>query len=349
MSKFPKHTEQQNVDGAVVQRRVDEAAEVLLKYRNTTTNVHPLIVQLCRCELSDGEEDKEAAKVGDGREKREKSPPEPIFRANEHNVQFDPDKYLDGFYKSAREDTAMQIVLFFLPGMICRLPNNIETMLDLGAGPTVYIPLSARNHVTSFFSADYAQVNRQRLVEWIEGKNSFDWAEICKWIANIEASNETPAQMQEKTRKKMRAVLEVNVHERPVVRAVDYRVDEQLDVPEQFELVATVFCMEYSCEDLDGYRRAINGACGLIKPGGWLLQGGIFHATEYCFGGKRFSSHFLRRDDVFMALKENGMCTQKGTTTHDEFHFITHEDIFLLLSKKVGNAEAAVTAGQTHD
>uniref|UniRef100_A0A914GSE8 Uncharacterized protein n=1 Tax=Globodera rostochiensis TaxID=31243 RepID=A0A914GSE8_GLORO len=338
MSKFPKQTEQQNVDGA------DEAAEVLLNYRNTTTNVHPLIVQLCRCELSDddGEKDKEA-KVG---EEREKSPPEPIFRADEHNVQFDPDKYLDGFYKSAREDTAMQIVLFFLPGMICRLPNNIETMLDLGAGPTVYIPLSARNHVTSFFSADYAQVNRQRLVEWIEGRNSFDWAEICKWIANIEANNETPAQMQEKTRKKMKAVLEVNVHERPVVRAVDYRVDEQLDVPEQFELVATVFCMEYSCEDLDGYRRAINGACGLIKPGGWLLQGGIFHATEYCFGGKRFSSHFLRRDDVFMALKENGMCTQKGAT-HDQFHFITHEDIFLLLSKKVGNAEADVTAGQT--
>lgn len=64
--------------------------------------------------------------------------------------QFDPDKYLEvsnigfkllpnlkyskGFYKSAREDTAMQIVLFFLPGMICRLPRTIKTMLDLGAG-----------------------------------------------------------------------------------------------------------------------------------------------------------------------------------------------------------------------
>ncbi|KAL3090099.1 hypothetical protein niasHS_006551 [Heterodera schachtii] len=302
--------------------------EQKLNYQNTRTNVHPLIVQLCRCELDEEEEKGGKGKATEA--KREKSPPEPIFRAEEHNVQFDPDQYLDGFYKSAREDTAMQIVLFFLPGMICRLPNNIETMLDLGAGPTVYIPLCARNHVASFFSSDYAQANRKRLIDWVEGRNRFDWTEICKWIANIEANNESAAQIQEKTRKKMRAVLEVTI---------DYRADERVEVPEQFELVATVFCMEYSCEDLDGYRRAISGACGLIKPGGWLLQGGIFHATEYSFGGKRFSSHFLRREDVFMALKENGMCSQKGAT-HDEFHFITHEDIFLLLAKKVGTSAA---------
>lgn len=49
-------------------------------------------------------------------------------------IQFDPDKYLEGFYKSAREDVAMQIVLFFMPGMVCRLPRDIGTMLDLGAG-----------------------------------------------------------------------------------------------------------------------------------------------------------------------------------------------------------------------
>lgn len=92
-------------------------------------------------------------------------------------IQFDPDKYLDGFYKTEKEDTAMQIVLFFLPGMVCRLPRDIGTLLDLGAGwsrkhlprtlklsknssgPTVYIPLATRNHVSAFYSADYAQVS----------------------------------------------------------------------------------------------------------------------------------------------------------------------------------------------
>ena len=48
--------------------------------------------------------------------------------------QFDPTEYLESFYKSAAEDTAMNIVLFFLPGILYRLPEKIRTVLDLGAG-----------------------------------------------------------------------------------------------------------------------------------------------------------------------------------------------------------------------
>ena len=116
-----------------------------MNYRNDATPVHPLIVQLYRCELD--EEENEDGKKKNEEPKKEKSPPDPIFRAEEHDrqvvllmsskncgIKFDPDKYLEGFYKSPREDVAMQIVLFFLPGIVCRLPRNIATMLDLGAG-----------------------------------------------------------------------------------------------------------------------------------------------------------------------------------------------------------------------
>ncbi|CAK5010380.1 unnamed protein product [Meloidogyne enterolobii] len=308
----------------------EEIPEDGLNYKNTTTNVHPLIVQLYRCEL---DEDNNKEENKNKNKEKEKSPPDPIFRADEHDKQFDPDKYLEGFYKSPREDVAMQIVLFFLPGMVCRLPKTIGTMLDLGAGPTIYIPLVLRNHIESIFSSDYSPQNRQRVIDWIFAKNSFDWSEICCWIAGIEARHEKPLQMQDFTREKMRAVLEVNVQKRPVIQSIEWKAENLKEIPKQFDLVTTVFCMEYSCETLEGYKRAINGACGLIKPGGWLLQGGIFHATEYRFGGKRFSSHFLTKEHVLTALEENGMETIKGED-YDQFHFITHDDIFLLLSKK---------------
>lgn len=97
------------------------------------------------------------------------------------------------------------------------------------------------------------------------------------------------------------------MHKRPVIQGVEWTAEgisaDEPELPEQFDLVATVFCMEYSCETLEGYKRAIQGACGLIRKGGWLIQGGIFHATEYCFGGKRFSSHFLTREHVFSTLQ----------------------------------------------
>ncbi|KHJ83923.1 NNMT/PNMT/TEMT family protein [Oesophagostomum dentatum] len=83
---------------------------------------------------------------------------------------FDPNAYLESFYKTASEDTAMQIVLFFLPGILYRLPRPIRTVLDLGAGPTVYIPIALRNQALQIFTSDYAQVNRDVLQSWIEDR-----------------------------------------------------------------------------------------------------------------------------------------------------------------------------------
>ncbi|VDO58376.1 unnamed protein product [Haemonchus placei] len=183
--------------------------------------------------------------------------------------KFDPLAYLESFYKTASEDEAMQVVLFFLPGMIYRLPPTITTALDLGAGPTVYLPIALRQRALEIFTSDYAKLNRDVLQSWIEDKSVFDWSNVCKWIANIEASEDSPSVMQQAAREKVKAVLE--------------------------------------------------------------LQGGVTDATTYNFGGKVFKCHRLQRSHIEDSLKENGM----AITSVDGYKFITHDDIFLLISKKV--------------
>ncbi|PAV59114.1 hypothetical protein WR25_10799 [Diploscapter pachys] len=178
---------------------------------------------------------------------------------------------------------------------------------------------SASEHHDKFVPQDY-----------LEG--SFDWTEVCKWIANIEATMETPQQMQDKARSKMRAVLEVNVHETPVVRNVAWKVDDSIQVPAKFQVVTTVFCLEYSCETLEGYMRAVKSACSLIEDGGYLIQGGVLEATTYSFGGTRFKCHYLKKSHIIESLKQNGMAHE-----NEHFKFITHDEIFLLVSKKVGS------------
>lgn len=62
-----------------------------LNYKNNATPIHPLIAQLYRCELEDGEESKE---IEDEKEpKKEKSPPQPIYRADEHDRQVELSLY----------------------------------------------------------------------------------------------------------------------------------------------------------------------------------------------------------------------------------------------------------------
>ena len=76
------------------------------------------------------------------------------------SLQFCPIGYLNDFYKSAKEDEAMTIILFFLPGILYRLPPRLGTALDLGAGPTVYMQLALRNRVDNFWTSDFAEASR---------------------------------------------------------------------------------------------------------------------------------------------------------------------------------------------
>ncbi len=63
------------------------------------------------------------------------------------------------FYVSAKEDEAMSVMLFFLPGILYRLPKEVSTLLDLGAGPTIYVPLAVRNRADNVYTSDYSKVD----------------------------------------------------------------------------------------------------------------------------------------------------------------------------------------------
>jgi hypothetical protein len=177
---------------------------------------------------------------------------------------------LEGFYKTAKEDTAMQVVLFFLPGILYRLPEKIENLLDLGA---VYIPIAVRKRAENIFTSDYAEVNRQTLKNWIENKSEFDWTNVCTWLSNIEATNESPKMMQELARSKMRGIFSVNVHKDTVIQEIFYQNPEyKKEIPKKFDVLTTVFCLEYASETLEEYQNAVKNATNLIKNGGYLVR-----------------------------------------------------------------------------
>ncbi|MFH4976862.1 hypothetical protein AB6A40_003571 [Gnathostoma spinigerum] len=254
-----------------------------------------------------------------------------LYAANEHNTKFDALEYLNGFYSSATNDLAMQTVLFFLPGLCYCLPESIRTLLDLGAGPTVYIPITLRKRAERIYTSDYAECNRKILTKWANSELSFDWGNICDWIEKIEASNESAEEMQSLTRRKLKAVLQVNVFNESVIESVHFQNDPNEKIPRQFHVVASIFCLEYASETYEQYQTAVRHTVGLIETGGYLVQGGVLNENEYSFGDCRFRCHKLTRSQVIGTLKECGMETNKGVN----FKLIVSNDIFLLVSRKL--------------
>ncbi|ETN79135.1 NNMT/PNMT/TEMT family protein [Necator americanus] len=140
-----------------------------------------------------------------------------------------------------------------------------------------------------------SETHRRIVPRVLEPASAFDWSNVCRWISNIEASDDEPAVMQQKAREKVNAVLEVNVHETPVIRGIHWK-REGTKIPEKFQ-----------------------------------IQGGVMDATSYNFGGKKFKCHCLKRIHIEESLRDNGM----AISADDGYKFITHEDIFLLISRKM--------------
>ncbi|VDP15085.1 unnamed protein product [Onchocerca flexuosa] len=250
--------------------------------------------------------------------------------AAEQAVNFTPDEYLQAFYSMPTSDVAMHTILFFLPGIPYWIPEKIRTLLDLGAGPTVYVPITFRKHATHIYSADYAENSCDMLKNWAENKSSFEWTEVCKWIACIEDSNESPAVMEQTARSKFKAVLRADVHAEPIIKCVHYKCSDNDDIPRQFHVVVSIFCLEYSSENLESYRHAVRNAVNLIEPNGFLIQGGVLQENDYYFGNRRYKCHHLTREQVIESLKENNMAVEKD----GNFKWFEFDKVFLLIARK---------------
>lgn len=51
-----------------------------------------------------------------------------------------------------------------------------------------------------------------------------------------------------------------------------YKCSDNDDIPQQFHVVVSIFCLEYSSENLEGYRHAVRNAVNLIEPNGFLVS-----------------------------------------------------------------------------
>lgn len=205
-------------------------------------------------------------------------------------------------------------------------------MLDLGAGPTVYVPMVFRQRVDEIYTSDFAPANRAELRRWWQDEpGQFDWSAVCAWISGIETTDQGHSRraIEQATRAKIRAVLAIDVHNDESVVDRSLTFPPEAIVPQQFDIIATVFCLEYASETSEQYGKAVRNALKLLKPGGYLIQGGVLHAKNYSFAGHRWRCHFLRETELRQRLAENGM-----ETSGDGFKLICREEIFVLVSRK---------------
>ncbi|KAK6027584.1 NNMT/PNMT/TEMT family protein [Ostertagia ostertagi] len=149
--------------------------------------------------------------------------------------------------------------------------------------------------------ADYLPQNRKELSRWCGGRSNFDWSEPLKMILSQEGNSWNDLdEMITLTRQKVRGVHHCDCLKSP-------SIDAPAELQGRFDVVVTIFCVEYCCKTYEEYKKAIKNVADQIAPGGFLVMGGILEETWCAFGGRVFSCLYITRNRCLNALDEAGV------------------------------------------
>uniref|UniRef100_F1L9I4 Methyltransferase n=1 Tax=Ascaris suum TaxID=6253 RepID=F1L9I4_ASCSU len=217
----------------------------------------------------------------------------------------------------------MQLVLTFLPNIAARI-GNVESLLDFGAGPTIHVAVAFRNTANNIYLADYLPQNREELLRWLNHTARFDWSTTIKKIATIEGlAWSNVQQMETDAHSKVRGVFHCDCFKRPSVNAPPSLLNK-------FDVVTTIFCIEYCCNTIDEYKSAVANVAEQVKPGGFLMMGAILKETWCSFGGRKFTCLYIDEELVVSTLRECGFLIDDPHSTC----LFNHESILVLCSRK---------------
>ncbi|PAV65432.1 hypothetical protein WR25_12525 [Diploscapter pachys] len=184
-------------------------------------------------------------------------------------------------------------------------PNERQTLLDIGAGPTVYSALCFRDVVNEVYLTDYVEKNLDRVKEWLAGNTTHDWKPTIKVILRTEGGNFLQQGIIETSEEKARGVVKcggiyfADVHQNPVVPSMEGR---------QVDILLTIFTLESACQTYEQYKVCVKNMMNHLRPGGRFILGSVLEDDEYNSGRSvMFTLLNLTETKILDALEEVGI------------------------------------------
>ncbi|KAK0418561.1 hypothetical protein QR680_013641 [Steinernema hermaphroditum] len=262
-----------------------------------------------------------------------------VFGPKDYLSHFDPEAYLQFYYSSESMSQGTRVSLFVLPIFAHILAETVpekerSSLVDMGAGPTIYSAICFRDVVSRIYLTDYAQHNLDVLESWVANTRPFDWSSVVKVVARNEGSRplseEKIGEILENCRKKITngGIFHANVTEEKVIPFLKKNI--------LFDVMVSVFCLEAACSNFQQYKIAMKNMTSLIRPRGRLILGSVTEDTTYISGmsksGEATIFHLLHLTEaqILESLEECDF----DLTTMRKYALSNEGVLFLMVSKK---------------
>ncbi|GMT17348.1 hypothetical protein PFISCL1PPCAC_8645 [Pristionchus fissidentatus] len=233
-----------------------------------------------------------------------------MHQPEDYENSFDPDAYFEQYFGKNSIEDGTRVSLFCLPVFAQIIKQSVpkekrSSLLDIGAGPTVYSAVCFRDVIERAYMTDFVEKNLVSLKDWTNGISAHDWQPTINVILRTEGITGSSENMNEKAEKRTQelvhagGVLFSNVHRSPCVP----------DLKEQVvDIMVSVFCLESACKDLDEYGKCVKNMMSHLRPGGKFIIGSVIDDNVYNAGNQRmFWLLRLTESDVISALEAAGL------------------------------------------
>ncbi|CAI5446769.1 unnamed protein product [Caenorhabditis angaria] len=242
---------------------------------------------------------------------------EAVLQPKDYCKLFDPDAYLQFYFSQNAIEDGTRVSLFALPVfaqiMIQQMrPTERETLLDIGAGPTVYSALCFRDVCRQIHLADYVERNLEVLRKWVrkEPSESVDWQPTIRVIKRTEGGPPPTNQVCEEVEEKARGLVKSG--------GIHFADVHQFDVvPEMqgvlVDVLVSIFTLESACKNYEEYRQCVKNMMRHLRSGGRFIIGSVLEDNVYNSGSKTiFHLLNLTEEIVIEALEEAGLDTKNA-------------------------------------
>ncbi|XP_029429477.1 indolethylamine N-methyltransferase-like [Rhinatrema bivittatum] len=205
---------------------------------------------------------------------------------------FDPRAHLDIQYTPE----GALVTGGYLPLMLKNLSTTFasgdirgDTLIDIGSGASIYQFLSACEFFREIIASDYSDRCLQELEKWLKKEpGTFDWSSTVKLVCELEGDREKWTEKEEKVRRTVTRLLKCDVTKSNPL--------EPLTLP-QADCLLTFLCLQSACMDPESFCSALRNITSLLKPGGYLVTGGVLGCSMYTVGRRKsFSNIVLEKD-----------------------------------------------------
>lgn len=209
-------------------------------------------------------------------------------------------EYLNTYFSKLGQDS-LESLKFIVDELKKLKPKTKISILDFGAGPTIFTGIAAAPYASTIHLCDYLESNLIEIRKWIlSEEDSFDWSHCIKHILQLEGNPHDQKAIAERSlllKKKTGNI---------------FRSDASLNWPlysnntNRYSIVISNFCADSATSSKEVWRAYMINILNLVEYGGQVIINALHNCKYYKSGNKIFPSANVNEQDLKDILVQNG-------------------------------------------